>query len=167
VKGKAFIGIFIWAFVLWLLLTMSLNVWELVTGVLVALFAAFAGASMLAETKWVDVLVNPAKWLGFIAYLGVLWIEIVKASIDVWMRAMGLKKPDVDAGVVAIQVPNQSVESMVMLANSITLTPGTITAKIEPEKKTLYIHWIAIGDKEKWYEDIAAALNRGVRRVLP
>jgi len=167
VKTKAFVGIFIWSMVFWFLLTMSLDKWEIIVGLVISLFVAFGSSSMLAQTQWVDVLVNPVKWLNALVYFGVLWIGIVKASIDVWMRAMGLKKPDVKPGVVAIQVPNESVESMVMLANSITLTPGTITAKIDPEKKTLYIHWISVGDRQKWYEDIAAFLNSGVRRVLP
>ncbi len=167
-KGKAFIGIFIWAFVLWLMLTASFDPWEVGVGVLIALFAAAAGAEMLAETRWVEVFVNPVKWLGFLYYLVVLWIGILQASIDVWLRAFGLKTPDVKAGVVAIDVPNESVESMVMLANSITLTPGTITAKVDPDKKRLYIHWIAVeDDRGKWYETIAGWLNRGVRRVLP
>ncbi len=167
VKGKAFIGVFIWSFILWLLLTMSIDIWEIAVGLVIALFVAFGSASMLEGSQWVDVMVNPVKWLMFAVYLVILWREIVKASVDVWLRAFGLKKPDVKAGVVEIEVPNESVESMVMLANSITLTPGTITAKVVPDEKKLYIHWIDVGDRDRWYEDIASALNKGVRRVLP
>ncbi len=166
-KGKAFIGIFIWGMVFWLLLTMSLNTWEVAAGVIIVLLVSLSASAMLAETKWVDILVNPVGWVAFLLYLVSLWWEIVKASVDVWLRSMGLKKPAVNAGVVSISVPNESVESMVMLANSITLTPGTITAKVDKENKKLYIHWIAVGDESRWYEDIASSLNRAVRRVLP
>ena len=31
-----------------------------------------------------------------------------------------------------------------MLANSITLTPGTLTVDINEDKKELYIHWIKV-----------------------
>ena len=31
-----------------------------------------------------------------------------------------------------------------VLANSITLTPGTLTIDVDPENKILYIHWIDV-----------------------
>ena len=56
-----------------------------------------------------------------------------------------------------------------MLANSITLTPGTITMDIaEQEGQTYYyIHWIDVAetDREKAGEMIKGRLEKGVRRI--
>ena len=60
-------------------------------------------------------------------------------------------------------------EAKVMLANSITLTPGTITMDIaeQDEKTWYYIHWIDVAkeDPEEAGEAIKGALERGVRRI--
>jgi len=38
--------------------------------------------------------------------------------------------------------------ALTFLANSITLTPGTMCMEIDKEKGMLYIHWINVGTKD-------------------
>ena len=57
-----------------------------------------------------------------------------------------------------------------MLANSITLTPGTITMEVteEDDQTYFYIHWIDVTETDgKLAGDaIKGALEKGVRRVF-
>ena len=56
-----------------------------------------------------------------------------------------------------------------MLANSITLTPGTITMDIAEQdgKSYYYIHWIDVAetDREKAGEIIKGRMEKWVRRI--
>ena len=74
-------------------------------------------------------------------------------------------------GIVKVPVDLKGDYAEAMLANSITLTPGTITMDIaEQDGKTYYyVHWIDVSetDREKAGEIIKGRLENAVRRIWP
>ncbi len=112
---------------------------------------------------------NPIRWFRFIAYIiGPFFVGMAKANIDVAYRVITGK---INPGIVKIS-PNLKTDlGITMLANSITLTPGTLSVDIDEDKNDLYIHWINVkkealkkkpvdckyicGDFPKWIRRIA------------
>ena len=92
---------------------------------------------------------NPVKWLWLLVYcLGIFMVELFKANVDVAKRSLS-RKVNVNPGIVKIPVKLESEYGRSMLANSITLTPGTITMDTVEEKGQLYyyIHWIDVASE--------------------
>jgi len=77
----------------------------------------------------------------FIIYLVVLFKEIVQANIDVAYRVIHPKMP-IKPGIIVISTELKQDIAKMILANSITLTPGTFTLDIIDDK--LLIHWINV-----------------------
>jgi len=113
-------------------------------------------------------LFKPAKLGALIMYVFTFLRELVKANVDVAKRVFGGCK-DVNPGIVKVPVDLKGDYAQAMLANSITLTPGTITMDIaEQEGKTYYyIHWIDVAetDREKAGELIKGSLEKGIGRI--
>lgn len=73
----------------------------------------------------------------FFQYAGVLIIEIFKANIATIKLIMS-NRYDVEPVLVEFSVHFESTLAKVLYANSITLTPGTITADISEDKYTVH-----------------------------
>jgi len=80
-----------------------------------------------------------------IAYFIVLIIEIIKATIDVAQRTLNGK---VDPVIMEIETELKRPISQVILANSITLTPGTLSIDVDPDKCVLKVATINPRSKE-------------------
>jgi multicomponent Na+:H+ antiporter subunit E len=65
--------------------------------------------------------------------------ELIKSNLDVAFRVLHPKLP-INPGIVKVKTRLTSRLGRIALANSITLTPGTIT--VETKGDTFYIHWI-------------------------
>ncbi len=113
-------------------------------------------------------LFKPAKLGALIVYIFTFLRELVKANVDVAKRVFGGCK-DVNPGIVKVPVDLKGDYAQAMLANSITLTPGTITMDIaEQEGKTYYyIHWIDVAetDRDKAGELIKGSLEKRIGRI--
>lgn len=53
-----------------------------------------------------------------------------------------------------------------LLANLITLTPGTLSVDVSDDNETLYIHCIDVDDPKKLREDIANGFERKIMEAL-
>ncbi|MGQ9707472.1 MAG: Na+/H+ antiporter subunit E [bacterium] len=130
---------FLAGLVVWLFLGWTLNYQEVIIGAVVSLLAAgMFGGYLPVEPK---KLLNPRRWFWLLLYIPVFSWQCLKANIDVALRVLspGLNlKP----GIVKINTNLKSDIARVFLANSITMTPGTLTVDINDN--TLYIHWIEI-----------------------
>ncbi|MFC1976520.1 Na+/H+ antiporter subunit E [Chloroflexota bacterium] len=69
-------------------------------------------------------------------------------------------------GVVAIPLDVTREAEIVLLANLITLTPGTLSLDISDDRRTLYIHAMHIDDLEQFRRDIKQGYERRVQEVL-
>lgn len=166
----AILSTFIFCFLFWLLLTWSFALQELVAGVVVSLAVALFSARFFIREKPFH-LFNPLRFLALLFYsLGTFLGELIKANWDVAKKALA-PRLNINPGIVKVPVELESAAGQALLANSITLTPGTITMDIVEEagKTYYYIHWLDVQetDGEKAGEIIKGRLERGIRRVFP
>ena len=107
-------------------------------------------------------LLNPLRWLMLVAYaFGPFLFHLTKANLDVAHRVITGK---IRPGIVKVSPGLHTSIGITMLANSITLTPGTLTVDID-EKKNLYVHWIYVDDKKDRMEEICHSFPDWIRKV--
>jgi multicomponent Na+:H+ antiporter subunit E len=136
---KSFIWMFSLLVIVWLLLTATFNYQKLWTGVIAAFLIALFANEFYLRLGFPPI--NPKRFVYFIWYIAVLFFEIIKANFDVALRVIRPSLP-INPGVVIIHTELKSDIAKTLLANSITLTPGTFTLDIQEDK--MLIHWIDV-----------------------
>jgi len=89
-------------------------------------------------------MLNPKRFFTFIAYLFPFFLAMAKANVDVAYRVITGR---INPGIVKIDPRLKNDMSLAILANSITLTPGTLSVEVKPETNELYVHWINVDSK--------------------
>ncbi|MCS6892394.1 MAG: Na+/H+ antiporter subunit E [Rhodovarius sp.] len=69
--------------------------------------------------------------------------------------------------VVAVPLRLRSTAGIVLLADMVTLTPGTTSLHVSEDRRTLYVHAIDAASPEEVQQSIAERLERPTMRVLP
>ncbi|MBQ6549841.1 MAG: Na+/H+ antiporter subunit E [Lachnospiraceae bacterium] len=77
----------------------------------------------------------------FAGYLAVLFVEIIKANVKVLSCILNWRHP-LSPTIVVFHSGLRTSFGRFVLANSITLTPGTITVEVDDEKDLLTVHCI-------------------------
>ncbi|MGB7053943.1 MAG: Na+/H+ antiporter subunit E [bacterium] len=154
---------FIIAFCFWLLLTLSVKLDHLIAGAVVVLIGTiiFGGYFTNRPIKFLQL--HRLFWL--VIYMPVFLWYMVKANIDVAYRVLHPERP-IKPGIVKIKTILKTDIAKVFLANSITLTPGTMTCEIDGDY--LYIHWIWIQspDLAEASKIIASRFEVFLRRIF-
>lgn len=71
-----------------------------------------------------------------------------------------------NAGVIAVPLEDMTDAELTILANMITLTPGTLSLDISDDRRTLYIHTMFIGEPEQFRRTIREEYARRVIEVM-
>ena len=58
-----------------------------------------------------------------------------------------------------------ALAAQTVLADSITLTPGTMTVDVDPENGDLYVHWIYVSDLHPTEDMVYGSFGEWVRRI--
>jgi len=157
--------LFFLAVLVWLGLTWPPDWQHLSIGVLVAIFVAFMTGDMF--TKRPHLFREPKRYLWFFYYLPIFLWECIKANFDVAYR-VGHPDLPIKPGIVKVKTSLKSDTGLTFLANSITLTPGTLSVDVDQEEGVLYVHWINVKDKdvEKATEMIVGRFERILKRIF-
>jgi multicomponent Na+:H+ antiporter subunit E len=157
--------LFILAFLVWTLLTWPLDLEHLVVGILVSGLAAFLTGDMFVKRP--HLFRHAGRYFWFLYYIPVFIWECLKANIDVAYRVAHPKLP-INPGIVKVKTTLKSETGLTFLANSITLTPGTMSVDIDPAEGFLYIHWIDVKDKdiEKATKIIVEKFERILKKIF-
>lgn len=142
-KIKGFIWLLVVSFVLWLALSSTFDRQELICGILVCLIISFFGAGIYSQLGFPPP--NLKRILFSLVYIIMLFWEIIKANFDVAYRVIHPKMP-IKPGIVVIETRLKSDIAKMILANSITLTPGTFTLDVIGDK--LLVHWINVKSED-------------------
>lgn len=143
--------------------------------VLVALYILWTGSTGISDVLIVSVAallvsliftraagalkITPRRVLYSIAYIFYLFWDIVRANLDVALRVIKPRIP-INPGIVMVRTQLTSPPGRTILANSITLTPGTLSVDISGDR--LFIHWIDVTGEgeEEATRNIAAGFER-------
>ena len=155
---KKYISNFIVCYAVWVLLA-GVAVPELILGAVVsALLAALLWKLLDIELTWK----TPLVLVMFIAiYMPVFVYELVKANIDVLLRVLNPKLP-INPGFVKVSTGLRTNLGKLLLANSITLTPGTIS--VDADDDSVYVHWIDVRGKD--HEEYGERISGRFERIL-
>ena len=130
-KGVSFGLTFVFAMVFWVILS----------GKMIPLMLSFGVVSSLIVATLCHELLFPSpdkgyfkKSLAFLGYVPWLLVEIFKANLHLLRLVFDPRMMDkIDPHIVGFQSPMRQDLSLVAMANSITLTPGTITVTVDTE----------------------------------
>jgi len=132
-------------FVFWLLLSAwtvylpePYDLSKVARGVISALIVTFLTYEIFIPSRGEKVLLKLGRFILYLAWE--LW-QIYLATIDVAKRVFGIL--EVDPRIIEFDTTLRSDFALVTFANSITLTPGTVTIDVDPERGRYTVHAIA------------------------
>ena len=156
------LSVFIVTYFTWILLTGYQSISELIVGFFVSLVISSVFKRYYAIKFDRHLLVRIIKFV--LIYLPVFIWEMIKANLDVAARVLNPKLP-INPGFVKLKTDLTKDASKLTLANSITLTPGTLTLDVKDD--VLYIHWIDVktldeNEKRKYISEKFEKILKGV-----
>jgi len=98
------------------------------------------------------------------------WTFIVELVLSALRVARLVLRPDVNAhirpAIVAFPLSAKTDAEITVLANLITLTPGTLSVDVSADRRFLNIHVIDLGDREAFIAGIAKGFERQVMEAF-
>ncbi len=140
--------------ILWILFNNTFNL--LVIGIGAALSLLFAILFCRSCMIFSEINLSPKSFFYTFIYLMIFIKEMVVSNLDMALRVLRPSLP-INPGIVKVRTTLKSPMARLILADSITLTPGTFTVEIIEEY--IYIHWIDVKS-----ENIEAATEAIVRK---
>ena len=102
------------------------------------------------------------SWIGLV---GSFIKELILSALQVaWLVVQ--PKLRLRPGIIAYPLTVTTDLQITLLANMITLTPGTLSVEVSHDRKSLFIHAIDIESREALIGNIAAGFETKVLRVL-
>ena len=157
------IALFIIALIFWLLLTFNLTTPNIIVGIIAALVTSILFGRYFVTS--ISKLLQPQRYFWFIVYLIIFIWECLKANIEVAYRVLHPAMP-IKPGIVKIKIDLKTDIAKTTLANSITMTPGTITVDIIDDY--IYVHWIYIStdDPEEYSQKVSGRFEKYIKKIF-
>lgn len=138
-----YVAVFILSLIFWLLITFRFTVPNLIVGSVAAALCSVIFAKYYFHSVY--KFLQPQRYFWFLVYLVIFIWACIKANFDVAYRVLHPAMP-IRPGIVKVKTTLKSGFAKTMLANSITMTPGTITVDIIDDD--FYIHWIYVSSED-------------------
>ena len=157
-----FLNLWLTLMLIWVSANGTLAPDTLIAGVVITAAIALAFASfarVYSVIRW-----SPKVIFYYLMYLGVFLTELTKANLNV-MRLVFSPRIEIEPGIVEIKTELKSPIGRLALANSITLTPGTLVVDIKGD--SLFIHWINVSatDPVAATEEISARFEKYLKVI--
>ncbi|MBO8176302.1 Na+/H+ antiporter subunit E [Aeribacillus pallidus] len=143
---------------MWMFLTVSFDPSTFIVGYVLGLIIIFALRRFFHSRFYV---------IPFLALLKLLLIflkELVLSNIAV-LKVIIKPKLDIQPGIFALPTQLTKDWEITMLANLITLTPGTFVIDISEDNKTLYVHAMDVPDVQAAIEGIKNSFEKAIMEV--
>jgi multicomponent Na+:H+ antiporter subunit E len=145
----------------WAVATRQFTPGNLAVGYMLGFLILWYARRALAPTHYFTKLPQVARFAVF--YIGQLILSNLRVAYDV-VTPQHYMRP----GVIAVPLEARTDAEITLLANLITLTPGTLSLDLSEDRKYLYVHvmYIDQGDIDAARRNILEGLERRVLEVL-
>jgi multicomponent K+:H+ antiporter subunit E len=146
-------------FVVWLLLNNTLDPAHVLLAAGLAVAVPLATARMQPDRVWIR------RWdVALRLLLVVLW-DIVVANVEVARRILGPERA-IKPRFVWIRLELRHPYGVLALAGMITMTPGTISSELTPDRRHLLVHALHVEGGEAGAAELVAAIKQRYERPL-
>ena len=146
-------------FVVWLLLNNTLAFGH----ILLALFFAWSIPKLVSGLKHGHPTIKK-PWL-IVRYFFRVMKDIITANLEVAIMVLGpLKK--LQPGFVAVPLDITSDLGVTLLASTVSLTPGTVSAEISEDRKWLYVHALHLDEGAALIQHVKQRYEQPLKEIL-
>lgn len=139
--------------VVWCLLHNQLTLQQFVVGYLIGAGIMLFFIRVFHEELYFHKVLIGARLLAFFLK------ELLLANLAVVKQVLALR-PNPRSGIIAYPLELRSDILITLLANMITLTPGTLSVEVSPDRRFLFIHVLNIADLEEEKRKIKNGFER-------
>ncbi|TPV35116.1 Na+/H+ antiporter subunit E [Paucihalobacter ruber] len=143
----------------WVALTGSFVFLNFLFGFILSFIILWVTSLSSNDSKYFKILPKIVFFFFFFSY------ELIKANIQVAFDVVTPKfymKP----GIVKVPLDAKTDIEITLLANLISLTPGTLSLDVSSDKKVLYVHAMYLSNKEKFIKDIKQGFEKRLLEIL-
>ncbi|UCD03338.1 MAG: Na+/H+ antiporter subunit E [Candidatus Aenigmatarchaeota archaeon] len=140
------------------------SIGEIIFGIVFSLITTLIVARLLDLTglrpgfAWL----NPVRWAIFFVFAaGPFLFNMVKANLEVASMVITRR---IRPGIVKVHSGLRTEFATSMLANSITLTPGTLSVDTD-KGGNLYVHMLYVEKKQLTADDVCSGFHKWIKRV--
>jgi len=148
------------SFLCWMVLTWTLYLPSLLVGLVVSMFIALWFGDVFVERARNFFQIKRLAYLLY--YIPLFTYYCLLANFDVAYRVLHPALP-IEPGIVKVKTTLTNTTAKVALANSITLTPGTLSVEMTDDGY-LYVHWIKVRTRD--VEEATKMIIRKFEKVL-
>lgn len=144
----------------WLAVTGSLTLANIIFALIVSTLALWLIRHQLPGGR--------NHWLRLGRVLSLVLLFFKELALSAWKVAVMVTRPklDVQPGIFAYPLTVTTDFEITLLANLITLTPGTLSVDISPDRKMLYVHAIDCSDIETAKNDIKNGFEKKIMEAF-
>lgn len=121
---------------------------------------------MLTAAYWPDrpKLARPLKVVEYV--LVVLW-DIIVANVQVAAIILFKREPTIRSQWIPIPLELKSAEAITVLAGTITMTPGTVSATLAADGSAILVHCLHTDDPDAVRDEIKTRYERRLLEIFP
>lgn len=140
---------------IWVFLSGSYDAYNFTFGFILGFLIIWIIGSSNGRTKYVKIVPRVIAFLIYFIY------EVIVANLQVAYEVM-TPNLHVRPGIVKIPLDVTTDLEISLLANLITLTPGTLSLDVSDDRKVLYVHSMYVHDKDEFIHDIKNGFERRI-----
>ncbi|MCE1235471.1 MAG: Na+/H+ antiporter subunit E [Hyphomicrobiales bacterium] len=161
-RARNAVALFAMLMLIWIMLEGSVAIDVLLVGAVASALVTFVqrdGLPIVTEARF-----TREAAIAAVEYVGYFLKELVKSNLHI-AAVVATPSLPVRPGIVKVHTRLKSRTARVLLANSITLTPGTLTVEIEGE--WLWVHWVTMeaADPEEATQQIVAGFEHYLEAI--
>jgi multicomponent Na+:H+ antiporter subunit E len=144
---------------IWLAVTGTFTFENFIFGFLLSFVLMWLITTNRREEKYFS---RGPKLIGFVFFF---LYELIKANLQVAYDVI-TPRYYMEPGIIKIPLTAKTNLEITLLANLITLTPGTLSLDVSDDRKVLYVHAMYVKDKEEFIASIKNGFERKLLEIL-
>jgi len=145
--------------VVWAAVLGELSLGNLAAGFALGFAILAVASNLFGSSRYFEKSLRLADFVAF--FVGQLVLSSLRVAADV-VTPRHRARP----GIVAIPLDARSDGEITLLANVISLTPGSLTLDVSADRRTLFVHVMFLDDVETCRRDIKRGFERRVLELL-
>ncbi|MFP4661116.1 MAG: Na+/H+ antiporter subunit E [Halanaerobiales bacterium] len=147
---KQKLSTFILILIVWIIFAGRFTLDVLIIGVVASLLTTVLFGEMLfrSSNRKFNLYRSLHRMMMILAFIPVFFYEAIKSAVEV-SGYIFMKELSFSPGIVKVKTRLTNVTAITILANLITLTPGTLTLDFDISERAYYIHWIDVKSREE------------------